>query len=226
MIAGQSLAMAFEDETLTKELMATFSAASSVIVYRSSPDDKGRTIKNVMDADPSVFSLAIGDGANDVNMIQTAYIGVGLMGKEGTQAATFSDFAVPHFKHLRRLLFWHGRRFGTQLVMFFCIVLFKGQISFGCQLMTNIFSCFSGYQYFRDMYYALFDVLCTTFGAAFMMVTDQDVSYNPEKYEKGKNVPKNDYSKSKYNPNTWWKHYGTTFEQIRDCKIFDNKSRL
>ena len=41
------------------------------------------------------ITLAIGDGANDVNMIQQAHIGVGVFGKEGNQAACFSDYAIP-----------------------------------------------------------------------------------------------------------------------------------
>jgi P-type E1-E2 ATPase len=43
------------------------------------------------------FTCAIGDGGNDVNMIQSASIGVGIMGKEGNQAAQFSDYAIPNF---------------------------------------------------------------------------------------------------------------------------------
>ena len=42
-------------------------------------------------------TLAIGDGANDVNMIQKAHIGIGIMGKEGNQASAFADYAVPEF---------------------------------------------------------------------------------------------------------------------------------
>jgi len=60
-------------------------------------------------------ALSIGDGANDVNMIQTAHIGVGIFGKEGNQAAAFSDYAISEFRHLRRLIFWHGRHFGTRV---------------------------------------------------------------------------------------------------------------
>lgn len=56
-------------------------------------------------------TCSIGDGANDVNMIQKAHIGIGIMGKEGNQAAQFADFAVPEFQHLRRLMFWHGGPF-------------------------------------------------------------------------------------------------------------------
>ena len=50
-----------------------------------------------MKADENIFTLAVGDGGNDVNMIQTASIGVGIMGKEGNQAAQFSDYSIPNF---------------------------------------------------------------------------------------------------------------------------------
>ena len=128
MISGASLTIAFEHATLTALLMDLFKLSASVVVYRSSPDDKAKVIRNFMHADPSAFTLAIGDGANDVNMIQTAMIGIGLMGKEGGQAAAFSDYAIPNFKDLRRLLFWHGRRFGTNIITFISIIMYKGQI--------------------------------------------------------------------------------------------------
>mmetsp|Transcript_113700 Transcript_113700/g.157318 ORF Transcript_113700/g.157318 Transcript_113700/m.157318 type:complete len:87 (-) Transcript_113700:209-469(-) len=68
-------------------------------------------------------TLAIGDGANDINMIQSAHVGVGIYGKEGNAAASFSDYAIPKFKHLRRLMFWHGTNFGHNLssFMFWCV---------------------------------------------------------------------------------------------------------
>ncbi len=60
------------------------------------------------------MTLAIGDGGNDVNMIQKAHIGIGIMGKEGNQAASFADYAIGQFKDLRRLVFWHGRMTGVK----------------------------------------------------------------------------------------------------------------
>lgn len=63
--------------------MGLFDIAVSVVVFRCSPDDKARVVEKVMQANPQAFTLAIGDGGNDVNMIQTASIGVGVMGKEG-----------------------------------------------------------------------------------------------------------------------------------------------
>lgn len=54
-------------------------------------------------------TLAIGDGANDVNMITAAHIGVGIAGLEGAQAARASDYAIGQFKFLKNLMFCHGR---------------------------------------------------------------------------------------------------------------------
>ena len=55
------------------------------------------------------MTLAIGDGANDVNMITAANVGIGIKGKEGHQAARASDYSVAEFRHIKRLLFVHGR---------------------------------------------------------------------------------------------------------------------
>jgi phospholipid-transporting ATPase len=54
-------------------------------------------------------TLSIGDGANDVNMITEAHVGIGIKGLEGQQAARASDFAIGEFKMLKRLMFFHGR---------------------------------------------------------------------------------------------------------------------
>ena len=54
-------------------------------------------------------TLAIGDGANDVAMIQAAHVGVGISGQEGRQAVMSSDFAIAQFRFLERLLIDHGR---------------------------------------------------------------------------------------------------------------------
>ena len=69
----------------------------------------------------SITTLAIGDGANDVAMITKAHVGVGIAGREGTQAARTSDFAIGQFKFLKPLLFVHGReayRRNSDLIQF------------------------------------------------------------------------------------------------------------
>lgn len=59
---------------------------------------------------PNARTLAIGDGANDVAMIQGAHIGIGISGQEGMQAVNASDFAIAQFRFLKKLMLFHGRQ--------------------------------------------------------------------------------------------------------------------
>jgi len=74
-------------------------------------------------------TLAIGDGANDVNMITAAHVGIGISGLEGQQAARSADYAIGQFRFLIPLMFYHGReayRRNSYLViyMFYKNILF------------------------------------------------------------------------------------------------------
>ena len=80
----------------------------SIICCRCSPIQKSKIVKFVK-KNTKDLTLAIGDGENDVNMIKTAHIGIGLYGKEGANAAFNSDYAFYEFKYLKRLLFANGR---------------------------------------------------------------------------------------------------------------------
>ena len=70
-------------------------------------------------------------------MIQTANIGIGIFGNEGNQAAAFSDYAIPKFKCLRRLVFWHGRQFGKRATVYIPISVFKGHLFMAMTLFLN-----------------------------------------------------------------------------------------
>jgi len=92
----------------------------------------------------SKLTMAIGDGANDVSMIQSAHVGVGVKGHEGNQASSFADYAIPRFKDLRRLLFWHGRGFGIKIGMATRWILFKSiTFAFGA-FFYSMYNGFSG----------------------------------------------------------------------------------
>ena len=90
------------------------------------------------------ITLAIGDGANDVGMIQTAHVGVGIMGREGVQAACASDYTIGQFRFLTKLLFVHGvwnyRRLCKVLLYSFYknICLYVMEVSFSSM---NSFVC-------------------------------------------------------------------------------------
>jgi len=72
-----------------------------------SPKQKALVVRLVRDNLDSL-TLAIGDGANDVSMIQAADVGVGISGEEGMQAVNASDYSIAQFRFLKRLLLVHG----------------------------------------------------------------------------------------------------------------------
>jgi phospholipid-transporting ATPase len=98
-----------EGTGLMQKLMKIGSACKSVLVCRSSPKQKAEIVRHFRQFHPTKITLAIGDGANDVSMIVTAHIGVGIKGKEGSQAARTSDVAINEFRNLKPLLYVHGR---------------------------------------------------------------------------------------------------------------------
>ena len=130
-------------------------------------------VELVMDNMKNKITLAIGDGANDVNMIQIAHIGVGIFGKEGNQAAAFGDYAIPQFKILRRLLFWHGRSFGVRFSNFVKWYLWKSCISCFLIFFFNINNGFSASSPYDDTFYALYSVLCTSLAILIYFIFDQ-----------------------------------------------------
>ncbi len=82
--------------------------APSVCVCRCSPTQKA-LITQKIGRYTGKRTCSVGDGGNDVGMILEANVGVGIVGREGKQASFAADFSIDEFKHLRRLILWHGR---------------------------------------------------------------------------------------------------------------------
>ena len=125
-----------------------------------------------MKNDPNSFTLAVGDGANDVNMIQSAHVGIGIMGKEGNQATAFSDYSIPNYQGLRRILLWHGRNFGVNALVYLALCLFKSQIFIMPLLLQNFINGSSGASIFFAFYYSLYNVWNTVFSLGFFALLD------------------------------------------------------
>lgn len=106
-IDGESLRYALGPE-LKGLFLSLSTQCAAVICCRVSPSQKALTVRLVKEG-CNAMTLAIGDGANDVAMIQEANIGVGLFGLEGSQAAMSADYAFGQFRFLTRLLLVHGR---------------------------------------------------------------------------------------------------------------------
>ena len=94
---------------LLKKFIDILERSSVVLACRISPKEKAQMVMLVRDAYPQAKTLAIGDGANDVNMITAAHVGIGISGLEGMQAARSSDYSIGQFSSIMPLLFLHGR---------------------------------------------------------------------------------------------------------------------
>ena len=99
-----------------------YSNTSKIILF----DFYSREVKEHL----GFVTMAIGDGANDVSMIQTADVGVGISGMEGRQAVMASDFAISKFKYLERLVLVHGNWNYDRLARMVLYFFYKNAVSF------------------------------------------------------------------------------------------------
>ena len=123
------------------------------------------------------ITLSIGDGANDVPMIKTAHIGVGLYGEEGMGAVLASDYALPEFRMLWRLLLVHGRwnyiRISEMVLYFF----YKNMLFTIPQFIFAFYCGFSGQTIFDGIYITLYNLIFTSIPLVVRAVLEQDVYY-------------------------------------------------
>ena len=121
---------------------------------------------------PHDTTLAIGDGANDVNMITAAHVGIGISGLEGQQAARSSDYAIGEFKYLRSLLFVHGRecyRRNSYLVIY---MFYKNILFVMPQFWYGFWSAFSGQTLYESWIYQGYNLAFTAFPIMWYCVFD------------------------------------------------------
>ena len=149
LIDGHNLTYIFEDPYLTKIFFTLGLNAKSLIACRVSPSQKSLIVSMAKD-NCEWITLAIGDGANDVPMLMEAHIGVGIGGNDGTQAVRCSDYAISEFKHLKRLLFVHGRWGYKRISLFICYYFYKNIILVFTELYFVFFNGFSGQVFFPD----------------------------------------------------------------------------
>ncbi|KAI9218609.1 hypothetical protein BC828DRAFT_388135 [Blastocladiella britannica] len=212
-IDGSSLKYALEKENRLLFLEVGCRCVS-VMCCRVSPLQKAQVVALVR-KELDCLALSIGDGANDVSMIQEANIGIGIAGKEGMQAAMSSDYAIGQFKFLQQLLLVHGRwsyrRIATMNLTFFYKNIIWTFVLFWYQFYCG-FSGSINYEYSYVNYYNLFFTVLPTM---LLGVLDQDVTANralafPKLYGAG-------LKQSYYNSAKFWVHILDALYQSLMC---------
>ena len=126
------------------EFLSLVEESSVVLACRVSPKQKAEIVTLVRNHKGNVTTLAIGDGANDVNMITAAHVGVGISGLEGQQASRAADYAIGQFRFLKNLLFVHGREAYRRNSFLILYMFYKNVIYVLPIFFYGICSTFSG----------------------------------------------------------------------------------
>ncbi|GAA51551.1 phospholipid-transporting ATPase [Clonorchis sinensis] len=157
-VDGHTLEFALSCEC-RKDFVEVALSCRSVICCRVSPWQKAELVRLVRTSVKDAVTLAIGDGANDVGMIQAAHVGVGISGMEGRQAACASDYAIAQFRFLNKLLLVHGAWNYNRLTKLILYSFYKNVCLYLIQFWFAILSGFSGQIIFERWTIGLYNVL-------------------------------------------------------------------
>jgi phospholipid-transporting ATPase len=173
-IDGKSLTYALEKD-LEKMLLDLAIMCKAVICCRVSPLQKALVVKLVKRHLKSIL-LAIGDGANDVSMIQAAHIGVGISGMEGLQAARSADVSIAQFRFLRKLLLVHGAWSYQRISKVILFFYYKNTALFITQFWYSFQNAFSGEVIYESWTLSFFNVIFTAMPPFVLGIFDQFVN--------------------------------------------------
>ncbi|KAL2156173.1 hypothetical protein VTH82DRAFT_918 [Thermothelomyces myriococcoides] len=174
-IDGKSLTYALERD-MEKLFLDLAVKCKAVICCRVSPLQKAMVVKLVKKYQKESILLAIGDGANDVSMIQAAHIGVGISGMEGLQAARSADVSIAQFRFLRKLLLVHGAWSYHRVAKAILFSFYKNITLYLTQFWYVFQNVFSGEVIYESWTLSFYNVFYTVLPPLALGILDQFVS--------------------------------------------------
>ncbi|XP_042008673.1 phospholipid-transporting ATPase 3-like isoform X2 [Salvia splendens] len=187
-IDGKCLMYAL-DPSLRGMLLNFSLNCTAVVCCRVSPLQKAQ-VTSLVKKGANRITLSIGDGANDVSMIQAAHVGVGISGQEGMQAVMASDFSIAQFRFLTDLLLVHGRWSYHRICKVVTYFFYKNLTFTLTQFWFTFETGFSGQRFYDDWLQSLYNVIFTALPVIIIGLFDKDVSAvlskkYPELYKEG-----------------------------------------
>lgn len=189
-VDGQTLALIDADRSLADLFTKLAVLADSVICCRASPSQKAGLVKAVRNKVKGSITLAIGDGANDIAMIQEAHVGIGITGKEGLQAARTSDYSIAQFRFLSKLLLVHGRWNYIRICKYTVSTFWKEYLFYLTQAVYQRWTGYTGTSLYESWSLSMFNTLFTSLPVIFIGIFEKDLLPQtllavPELYTKG-----------------------------------------
>ncbi|KAI9009039.1 hypothetical protein DFJ74DRAFT_711330 [Hyaloraphidium curvatum] len=163
---------------LQRKFLEVGTRCKSVICCRVAPLQKAQIVRLVSDGLHKV-SLAVGDGANDVPMIQAANIGVGISGREGGQAVRASDYSFLEFKNLRTLISVHGRWSFLRMCQLIYYSFYKNIAMISVYWIYGFFTLWSGTNIYEETFLVYFNVAFSAVPPFVVACFEKDVARTP-----------------------------------------------
>ncbi|KIW86236.1 hypothetical protein Z517_01631 [Fonsecaea pedrosoi CBS 271.37] len=189
-IDGQTLTIIDADRATRALFTDVAIRADSVVCCRASPSQKASLVRTIRTKVKGSVTLAIGDGANDIAMIQEAHLGIGIAGKEGLQAARTSDYSIAQFRFLLKLLLVHGRWHYVRICKYLLGTLWKEMMFYNAQALYQRWNGYTGTSLYEPWSLSMFNTLFTSLPVIFLGVFEKDLAAStllavPELYNYG-----------------------------------------
>ncbi|XP_054838536.1 phospholipid-transporting ATPase IF isoform X2 [Eublepharis macularius] len=172
-VDGTSLSLALRQHE--KLFMEVCRKCSAVLCCRMAPLQKAKVVRLLKTSPEKPITLAVGDGANDVSMIQEAHVGIGIMGKEGRQAVRNSDYAIARFKFLSKLLFAHGHLYYIRIATLVQYFFYKNVCFITPQFLYQFYCLFSQQTLYDSVYLTLYNICFTSLPVLMYSLFEQHV---------------------------------------------------
>lgn len=189
-IDGQTLSYLEENIILSERFLDLAILVDSVICCRASPKQKAYLVASIRKRVHKSITLAIGDGANDIAMIQEAHVGIGIAGKEGLQAARISDYSIAQFRFLLKLLLVHGRWNYIRVCKYTLGTFWKETLFYLTQALYQKWTGYTGTSLYEPWGLSMFNTLFTSLPVIFLGILEKDLNPStllavPELYSDG-----------------------------------------
>ncbi|KAG9307740.1 hypothetical protein G9A89_023305 [Geosiphon pyriformis] len=189
---GATLMIVEKDTELMEVFIELAILCDAVICCRVSPSQKALVVRSVRQKLKNDVTLAIGDGANDIAMIQEAHVGIGITGREGLQAARSSDYSIAQFRFLTHLLFIHGRWSYVRVSKFVLGTFYKCMCFYLTQGLFQFFTGFSGTSLYEQWTLSFYNTLFSSLPVIVIGMFEKDLKRKtligvPQLYSLGQN---------------------------------------
>lgn len=189
-VDGQTLGL-IDADPASKALFTDLAVlANAVVCCRASPSQKASLVKTIRNKVKGSVTLAVGDGANDIAMIQEAHVGIGIAGKEGLQAARTADYSIAQFRFLLKLLLVHGRWNYVRICKYTLGTFWKEMLFYIVQALYQRWNGYTGTSLYEPWSLSMFNTLFTSLPVILMGVFEKDLAAStllavPELYSLG-----------------------------------------